>query len=136
MFFDLKFILATEINISTYLKQILICTGVIFASWLISMVSVTFIALVLTKLGKVMSWYARPAWLFFLYICPTIAASMLWFLYAAGRQKNVSGTISIQIIMISINNNISMEFYFIFSRRSIHHGSCIKCTVMHLVLFG
>lgn len=79
-----------ELKTSTYLKQILICVSIICASWIISMMSVTFIALILTKLEKVMSWYARPAWLFFLYVCPTLAVSMLCFLYAANRQKQVN----------------------------------------------
>ncbi|KAG8034787.1 hypothetical protein G9C98_007863 [Cotesia typhae] len=81
-----------ELKTWTYLKQILICVSIICASWIISMMSVTFIALILTKLEKVMSWYARPAWLFFLYVCPTLAVSMLCFLYAANRQKQVVNT--------------------------------------------
>ncbi|XP_043284842.1 endoplasmic reticulum metallopeptidase 1-like [Venturia canescens] len=76
-----------DVKSMTYMKQILICSCAVIGSWLISMVSATFIALVLTKLGKVMSWYARPAWLFFLYICPTVATSMILFLYMGGRQK-------------------------------------------------
>ena len=53
------------------------------------MISVTIIALLLTKLGKVMSWYARPAWLFFLYVCPTVAVSMTFFISIGTRQRKV-----------------------------------------------
>ncbi|XP_015429200.1 PREDICTED: endoplasmic reticulum metallopeptidase 1-like [Dufourea novaeangliae] len=70
-----------------YLKHVLLCIGAITVSWLVSIISCTMIAFVLTKLGKVMSWYARPAWLFFLYVCPTIFVSMMFFLHVGSRQK-------------------------------------------------
>ncbi|XP_043797337.1 endoplasmic reticulum metallopeptidase 1-like isoform X2 [Apis laboriosa] len=72
---------------SIYLKHLLLCTGAIIVSWLVSILSCTLIALILTKLGKVMSWYARPAWLFFLYVVPTIFISMTFFLFIGSRQK-------------------------------------------------
>ncbi|KAL6262629.1 hypothetical protein P5V15_005422 [Pogonomyrmex californicus] len=76
-------------NIKTwmYMRHVLMCIGVIIISWLVSMFTCTLIALILTKLGKVMSWYARPTWLFFLYVCPTIFMSMIVFLYIGSRQK-------------------------------------------------
>lgn len=83
------FVSFADLRTSTYVKHILICTGAVIGSWLISMIFATFIALVLTKLGKVMSWYARPTWLFFLYICPTVSMSMLLFLYMGSRQRQV-----------------------------------------------
>ncbi|XP_058797320.1 endoplasmic reticulum metallopeptidase 1-like [Phymastichus coffea] len=76
-----------DIKRSAYIKQLIICIAIVICSWIISMISVTIIALLLTKLGKVMSWYARPAWLFFLYVCPTVAVSMTFFLFMAARQK-------------------------------------------------
>nr|XP_012141016.1 PREDICTED: endoplasmic reticulum metallopeptidase 1-like [Megachile rotundata]XP_012141017.1 PREDICTED: endoplasmic reticulum metallopeptidase 1-like [Megachile rotundata]XP_012141018.1 PREDICTED: endoplasmic reticulum metallopeptidase 1-like [Megachile rotundata]XP_012141019.1 PREDICTED: endoplasmic reticulum metallopeptidase 1-like [Megachile rotundata] len=72
---------------SIYLKHLVLCIGAIIISWLVSILSCTLIALILTKLGKVMSWYARPAWLFFLYVCPTIFVSMTFFSYVGSRQK-------------------------------------------------
>lgn len=75
-----------------YMKHVLMCIGVIVISWLVSMFSCTLIALFLTKLGKVMSWYARPAWLFFLYVCPTIFVSMIIFLQVGSRQKKEVGS--------------------------------------------
>nr|XP_050865505.1 endoplasmic reticulum metallopeptidase 1-like isoform X2 [Vespula vulgaris] len=71
----------------TYLKHLLICIAVIVSSWLLSSFTCTAIALTLTKLGKVMSWYVRPAWLFFLYVCPTVFMSMILFLYVGTQQK-------------------------------------------------
>lgn len=76
-----------DVKKSVYLKHLLLCTGAIIVSWLVSIVSCTLIALILTKLGKVMSWYARPAWLFFLYVVPTIFVSMTFFLFIGSRQK-------------------------------------------------
>ncbi|XP_043681354.1 endoplasmic reticulum metallopeptidase 1-like isoform X3 [Vespula pensylvanica] len=71
----------------TYLKHLLMCIAVIVSSWLLSSFTCTAIALTLTKLGKVMSWYVRPAWLFFLYVCPTVFMSMILFLYVGTQQK-------------------------------------------------
>ncbi|XP_046828607.1 endoplasmic reticulum metallopeptidase 1-like isoform X1 [Vespa crabro] len=71
----------------TYLKNVLMCIAIIISSWLLSSFTCTAIALTLTKLGKVMSWYVRPAWLFFLYVCPTVFMSMILFLYVGTRQK-------------------------------------------------
>ncbi|KAG7189889.1 hypothetical protein KM043_006060 [Ampulex compressa] len=76
-----------DLKKSAYLKHLLICVGTIIASWLLSMLSCTLIALLLTKLGKVMSWYARPAWLFFLYVCPTVFASMTLFQTVGSWQR-------------------------------------------------
>ncbi|XP_029051156.2 endoplasmic reticulum metallopeptidase 1-like [Osmia bicornis bicornis] len=76
-----------DVKRSIYLKHLVLCIGAIIVSWLVSTLSCTLIALILTKLGKVMSWYARPAWLFFLYICPTIFVSMTFFSFVGSRQK-------------------------------------------------
>ncbi|XP_076761618.1 endoplasmic reticulum metallopeptidase 1 [Xylocopa sonorina] len=76
-----------DVKNSIYLQHLLLCIGTIIVSWLISILSCTLIAIVLTKLGKVMSWYARPAWLFFLYVVPTIFVSMTFFLYVGSHQK-------------------------------------------------
>ncbi|XP_011872010.1 PREDICTED: endoplasmic reticulum metallopeptidase 1-like [Vollenhovia emeryi] len=75
-----------------YMRHLLICIGVIIISWWASMFSCTLVALFLTKLGKVMSWYARPAWLFFLYVCPTIFVSMIVILQAGSRQRKEVGS--------------------------------------------
>ncbi|KMQ89025.1 endoplasmic reticulum metallopeptidase 1-like protein, partial [Lasius niger] len=40
----------------TYMRHVTMCVGVVIISWLASMFSCTLIALILTKLGKVMSW--------------------------------------------------------------------------------
>ena len=58
-------------------KNLLSCTLGIAASWIISITLVVLIALWLTILGKTMSWFARPWWLFVLYVVPTVLASMV-----------------------------------------------------------
>ncbi|XP_076294654.1 endoplasmic reticulum metallopeptidase 1 isoform X2 [Lasioglossum baleicum] len=81
-----------DIKKTVYFKYVLLCIGAITASWLVSMISCTMLAIVLTKLGKVMSWYAKPSWLFFLYVCPTIFISMMFFLCIGLRQKKAVKT--------------------------------------------
>ncbi|XP_011497152.1 PREDICTED: endoplasmic reticulum metallopeptidase 1-like [Ceratosolen solmsi marchali] len=87
-----------DVKKSRYTKELIICIVIIICSWIISMIFMTIIALIFTKLGKVMSWYARPAWLFFLYVCPTIAISMIFFILMGARQKqNISSWILYQL---------------------------------------
>lgn len=112
-----------DVKKSTYLKQLLVCTGAIILSWLISMISCTLIVRVLTKLGKVMSWYARPAWLFFLYVCPTIFVSMIFFLYVGSRQKKeVNSTWILYQIYCDAYSIIWMSILFICVLLEIRSG--------------
>ncbi|XP_015591672.1 endoplasmic reticulum metallopeptidase 1-like, partial [Cephus cinctus] len=76
-----------EVKSSMYVKQLMICMATLIGSWLASMFTVTLIGLILTEFGKVMSWYARPAWLLFLYVCPTVFVSMLSLISMATRQR-------------------------------------------------
>lgn len=46
--------------------------GTIIACVIVSIL----IALLLNQLGRTMSWFARPIWLFFLYVIPTLVTSM------------------------------------------------------------
>lgn len=48
------------------------------------------IALLLNKLGRTMSWYARPIWLLFLYVIPTVVTSMAILLNHSKRVHKVS----------------------------------------------
>lgn len=82
-------ILFTDLTHSIYVRQLALCVSTVIGSWIFSMFCATIVAMFLTQLGKVMSWYARPAWLFFLYICPTVIASMAFFLAVAKNQKKV-----------------------------------------------
>ncbi|XP_059612920.1 endoplasmic reticulum metallopeptidase 1-like [Phlebotomus argentipes] len=44
--------------------------------WILSLACCLVIALSLTILGRTMSWYARPIWIYFLYVLPTLSVSM------------------------------------------------------------
>ncbi|XP_012263393.2 endoplasmic reticulum metallopeptidase 1-like [Athalia rosae] len=77
----------SDVSHSIYIKQLAVSVFTVIGSIIFAMVSVTIIAVFLTQLGKVMSWYARPAWLFFLYICPTVFTSMAFILAIARSQK-------------------------------------------------
>ncbi|XP_043257384.1 endoplasmic reticulum metallopeptidase 1-like [Colletes gigas] len=102
-----------DVKRSIYLKHLLLCLGAITVSWLVCIISCTLIALVLTKLGKVMSWYARPAWLFFLYVCPTIFVSMMFFLFMGSRQrKEVKSTWILYQIYCDAYSTIWMSILF------------------------
>lgn len=49
---------------------------IVVISWVLSVVSTVVIASFLNGLGRTMSWYARPLWVFFLYVIPTLLVSM------------------------------------------------------------
>ncbi|CAH1181734.1 unnamed protein product [Phyllotreta striolata] len=60
----------------TYIKKSMGCMMVVFLSWVMSVVSTLLIAGLINCLGRTMSWYARPLWIFFLYVIPTLVVSM------------------------------------------------------------
>lgn len=59
-----------------YAKKLLGCMLVVFLTWVMSIISTLGIAGLITCLGRTMSWYARPLWIFFLYVIPTLVISM------------------------------------------------------------
>nr|XP_023012163.1 endoplasmic reticulum metallopeptidase 1-like [Leptinotarsa decemlineata] len=59
-----------------YFRKLIGCMIVVFLSWLLSVISTVLIATFLNCLGRTMSWYARPLWVFFLYVIPTLIVSM------------------------------------------------------------
>lgn len=73
-----------------YLKQLLACAGVVLQSWLLTLLVSIVIALSLTALSCSMSWYARPVWIIFLYVIPSVTVPMLLLLYKARQQRKVS----------------------------------------------
>lgn len=72
-----------------YLNQLLICAVTTISSWLLSVASSAVIAFVLTSLNRAMSWYSRPAWIFFLYVVPTMFVSLTVILMSARKQRNI-----------------------------------------------
>jgi hypothetical protein len=65
--------------------------SIIIGSWVASIITDLLIAVCLTCLGRTMSWYARPLWIFFLYVIPTLLVSMaVILLHAKYYQKVLS----------------------------------------------
>lgn len=50
--------------------------AIAITSWILAIIVAVLIAISLNGLGRTMSWYARPLWLFFLYIIPTLLVPM------------------------------------------------------------
>ncbi|CAH1280027.1 unnamed protein product [Diabrotica balteata] len=66
-----------------YTKKLVGCMLAVFLSWIISVISTLGVAALINCLGRTMSWYARPLWIFFLYVIPTLVISMATVLYHA-----------------------------------------------------
>lgn len=72
-----------DLNNKQYSRKLVGCMIIVFLAWIISLISTLGIAALLTCLGRTMSWYARPLWIFFLYVIPTLVISMLTILLHA-----------------------------------------------------
>ncbi|KAF5299923.1 hypothetical protein FQR65_LT09318 [Abscondita terminalis] len=68
---------------TTYIKKIVQCMGAIITSGIASLCFSLAVSLLLNGLGRTMSWYARPLWIFFLYVVPTTLVLMGTILYHA-----------------------------------------------------
>lgn len=60
----------------TYTSKLMLCVGAVLLTFLASLLMGLVIALALNALGRTMSWFARPFWLLFLYVVPTMIVSM------------------------------------------------------------
>ncbi|KAK7861774.1 hypothetical protein R5R35_010791 [Gryllus longicercus] len=76
-----------DVKYGTYLKQFGLSCLVVVISWIVTILSCAVIAAVLTTLGRTMSWFARPTWIFFLYICPTLFVPMSVVLFVSRWQR-------------------------------------------------
>ncbi|RZB38929.1 endoplasmic reticulum metallopeptidase 1-like, partial [Asbolus verrucosus] len=77
-----------DLTTRQYFRKLSGCMSIIVASWIASIVAAVLVAACLTALGRTMSWYARPFWLFFLYVIPTLLVSMaVLLLHAKYYQK-------------------------------------------------
>ncbi|XP_055690265.1 endoplasmic reticulum metallopeptidase 1-like isoform X2 [Lutzomyia longipalpis] len=61
---------------TTYYAAMMKAIGVQCFGWVLAFACCLTIALSLTVLGRTMSWYARPIWIYFLYVLPTLSVSM------------------------------------------------------------
>lgn len=76
------------LDLINYYKTILSCVVGFLVSWIILVLVVLAIAILLNLLGRTMSWFARPVWIFFLYICPTILVPMIYIrIYSKNLRK-------------------------------------------------
>lgn len=59
-----------------YFRKMTGCLIIIVSSWFLTLIVCNSIAFVLVSLGRTMSWYARPLWVFYLYVIPSLVVSM------------------------------------------------------------
>ncbi|KAF5278793.1 hypothetical protein FQA39_LY18351 [Lamprigera yunnana] len=69
------------ISNAKYVHKLLQCVGAIIGSGIAAVFVSVAIALCLNGLGRTMSWYARPLWVFFLYVVPATLVLMSVILY-------------------------------------------------------
>ncbi|XP_077299515.1 endoplasmic reticulum metallopeptidase 1-like [Arctopsyche grandis] len=70
------------------------------ASWVITVVSCCGLAMLLTSLGRAMSWYARPFWLYTLYVLQVVSIPAICLLIVTTKQRlnpNFSGWLLVQL---------------------------------------
>lgn len=79
-----------DMEYAAYVRQLAISSSVAIGSLLLILLANLLIALTLTALGRSMSWFARPVWIFFLYICPTLFVPMVLVLVVSRWQRSVS----------------------------------------------
>lgn len=69
------------ISNAKYVQKLAQCIGIIWSLQIAALLVSISIALLLNGLGRTMSWYARPLWVFFLYIVPTMLTLMVGILF-------------------------------------------------------
>ncbi|XP_039276206.1 endoplasmic reticulum metallopeptidase 1 [Nilaparvata lugens] len=87
--FNINKSVSEDIVKQLYMRQMFLCTGVIVCGWVLSLLTCGLTAFTLTMLNRAMSWFARPVWIFFLYIIPSLLVPLLVTLLAARRQRLV-----------------------------------------------
>lgn len=85
------------IDRNTYIKKLTQCMMAIFGAIIACIIVCLLIALLLNQLGRSMSWYARPIWLFFLYVIPTVVTSMGVLLIHSKKVQKVRKLIQFEI---------------------------------------
>ncbi|XP_050425475.1 endoplasmic reticulum metallopeptidase 1-like [Adelges cooleyi] len=77
-----------------YFKSLLKCSGLSLLIWLVTLGTIALLSLCIVLFGCCLSWFSQPAWLFFLYIIPTMLVPLL--VYVLFGQKCLSGQQNIQ----------------------------------------
>lgn len=76
-----------------YLRKLVGCMAAAVGTVIASILVALAIALCLNALDRKMSWFARPAWIFFLYVIPTLLVCMGILLLHARRYHKVCNKI-------------------------------------------
>ncbi|XP_025831142.1 endoplasmic reticulum metallopeptidase 1 isoform X2 [Agrilus planipennis] len=80
-----------DLDKKAYIRKLLRCSFFIILSWIGIVIIGLTIALILNLLGRTMSWYARPVWLYFLYVIPTALGGLVFvYLHAKTYNKDVT----------------------------------------------
>jgi hypothetical protein len=83
---------------AVYVRQLAIATSAAIGSLLLILLVNLLTALTLTALDRCMSWFARPVWIFFLYICPTLFVPMALLLLISRWQRSVSNDRAVKYV--------------------------------------
>ncbi|XP_021931492.1 endoplasmic reticulum metallopeptidase 1-like [Zootermopsis nevadensis] len=90
LFKTMKTSVTRDMEYAAYVRQLAISSSVAIGSLLLILLANLLIALTLTALGRSMSWFARPVWIFFLYICPTLFVPMVLVLVVSRWQRSMA----------------------------------------------
>ncbi|XP_047115031.1 endoplasmic reticulum metallopeptidase 1-like isoform X1 [Schistocerca piceifrons] len=78
-----------DVKKNVYWRHLCMTAVSAICSWLLGILACITIAVILTSIGCTMSWYARPVWIFFLYISPALAVPMAFILGLSHIQRKV-----------------------------------------------
>lgn len=127
----------TGISKQSYVKHLFLSFVFVILSWIICLFFNLFIGWNLMILNRQMSWYARPMWLFFLYVIPTLFVGMLVLLLCTRKQRKVWNIIFKSFLLI-LKANAFNTFYLIkiYSRSSSLHGYYFNYIMMLFIFSG
>lgn len=72
-----------------YMSSLQKACFILAISWIITSISCCGLAMLLTGIGRAMSWFARPFWLYTLYALQTVSIPALCLLIATSKQRLV-----------------------------------------------
>jgi hypothetical protein len=87
-----------DMECAVYVRQLTISSSAAIGSFLLILLANLLTALTLTALDRSMSWFARPVWIFFLYICPTLIVPMALLLLVSRWQRSVSNNHAVKCV--------------------------------------
>lgn len=100
---------------STYAKGLKWGVGFILLSWILTLVFILGLAFVITLLNRPLSWFARPIWIFFLYIIPTFLTSI----FVAQAFKKKFNTVSFSRTILRMRRKMEIIIHCVFQLISL-----------------